>query len=356
MMALLLGGGVICFAMGELSDALILFTFATLSLSNTIIQEARTARGAERKRIAGREVVPGDFITLAEGDRVPADAILAQAHDLHVDESLLTGESVPVRKPARMALQPKIGSRVVTTVRLCWGIIGRAGNRSGRGDRNGRESEIGKIGYSLSTPEPEPPRLQIQTRRVVQVFAAVGGAVSLPAVPLYGFLRGGWGDTCRDRPRHVDAARGISGRAYRTHGDGALANLSRPCSDPACRGDRDPAIRDVLCTDKTGTPTENRMSTAEWRLENGQTFGPRETSDNEMPDRFQHLLNSGILASPRDAIDPMERAFHDLWGQVFRGDQALVRPRMATDACVRAATGFACDVSGLASKRLRPEC
>jgi len=117
MLALLLGGGVIYLLLGDLKEALILLAFAMMSVSITVVQETRTERVLEalrdlsspralvirdgaRKRIAGREVVRGDFVVLAEGDRVPADAVLVQSDDLQTDESLLTGESVPVRKMA----------------------------------------------------------------------------------------------------------------------------------------------------------------------------------------------------------------------------------------------------------------
>ena len=93
MLALLLGGGAIYLALGDLKDALILLAFATMSVLITVVQETRTERvlealrdltspralvirDGERKRVAGREVVRGDFIVLAEGDRVPADALL----------------------------------------------------------------------------------------------------------------------------------------------------------------------------------------------------------------------------------------------------------------------------------------
>ena len=89
------------------------FVFVVMGI--TIYQERRTERALEalrdlsspralvirdgrRVRIAGREVVRGDMVVLAEGDRVPADGVLLQAINLSVDESLLTGESVPVRK------------------------------------------------------------------------------------------------------------------------------------------------------------------------------------------------------------------------------------------------------------------
>src|SRR5512139_3809354 len=117
MLVLLLGGGAVYLLLGDLQDALILLGFAALSVVITVIQETRTERVLEalrdltspralvirdgrRKRIAGREVVRGDLVVLAEGDRVPADTLLRHSHDMQVDESLLTGESVPVRKIA----------------------------------------------------------------------------------------------------------------------------------------------------------------------------------------------------------------------------------------------------------------
>ena len=76
---------------------------------------------ATRNRIAGREVVRGDLVVLAEGDRVPADALLCESHDLQADESLLTGESVPVRKvprPRRRVAKHR-PVRAATTCRTC---------------------------------------------------------------------------------------------------------------------------------------------------------------------------------------------------------------------------------------------
>ena len=68
----------------------------------------------------------------------------------------------------------------------------------------------------------------------------------------------------------------------------------------------------VLCTDKTGTLTENRMSIAELRLAGGEVFRPREASTGQMQQLFRSLLEFGILASAHDPVDPMEKAFHDL--------------------------------------------
>ena len=117
MLAMLLGGGLIYLLLGDAREAVILLVFACLSVLITVVQEARTERVLEAlrdltspralvvrdgvaRRIAGRDVVRGDIIMLGEGDRVPADAAVRIASDLQTDESLLTGESVPVRKTA----------------------------------------------------------------------------------------------------------------------------------------------------------------------------------------------------------------------------------------------------------------
>src|SRR5689334_8049061 len=117
MFALLLGAGALYLLLGDLAEALVLLAFACLSVGIAVAQEVRTERAlealrdlsspralvvrdGERRHIPGREVVRGDLLILAEGDRIPADARLLAAEALEVDESLLTGESVPVRKRA----------------------------------------------------------------------------------------------------------------------------------------------------------------------------------------------------------------------------------------------------------------
>lgn len=117
MFALLIAGGLVYLLLGDRMEAILLLIFASLSILITIMQESRSEKVLEalrnlaspralvirdgaRIQIAGREVVRGDVIVISEGDRVAADATLVTAHDLMLDESLLTGESVPVRKLA----------------------------------------------------------------------------------------------------------------------------------------------------------------------------------------------------------------------------------------------------------------
>lgn len=352
MLALLLGGGAIYLALGDLKEALILLTFATMSVVITVVQESRTERVLEalrdltspralvirdgqRKRIAGRELVRGDFVVLAEGDRVPADAWLVQSHDLQTDESLLTGESVPVRKIARSDAATPMSRRPGgdDLPYVFSGSVVVRGTAIGEVVAIGALSEIGKIGQSLSMLETEPTRLQAQTRRAVRGFAMVGAMVSILAVLLYGTLRGGWLDAVL-----AGIALGMAMlpeefpivlTVFMAMGAWRIARarvLTRRAAAIETLGSAT-----VLCTDKTGTLTENRMSIAELRLKDGGVFQSGKAPDAQMPYAFDALVEFGVLASAPEPFDPMERAFHELGrerlkqtGQVCRPERKLV--------------------------------
>ena len=179
----------------------------------------------------------------------------------------------------------------------------------------GALSEIGKIGQSLSTLETEPPRLQAQTRRLVRVFAMVGGAVSVLAVLLYGTLRGGWLDAVL-----AGIALGMSMlpeefpvvlTVFMAMGAWRISRarvLTRRAAAIETLGSAT-----VLCTDKTGTLTENRMSIAELRLKNGEIFRPRERVRRENAGGASMTWSSSAFSPVRGIpFDPMEKAFHDL--------------------------------------------
>jgi Ca2+-transporting ATPase len=212
MLALLIGAGFIYVLLGDLKEALILLAFASMSVVITVVQETRTERVLEalrdltspralvirngvRTRIAGRDVARGDLVVLAEGDRVPADAFLVEARELQADESLLTGESVPVRKTASTALRDSRARPGGDDLPFVYsGSLVVRGSGIAEVVATGPRSEIGKIGQSLHTLESEPPRLQAQTARLVRLCAVGGAGVSVLAVVLYGTLRGGWLD------------------------------------------------------------------------------------------------------------------------------------------------------------------
>jgi len=335
MLALLLVGGVIYLVIGELKEALVLLAFALLSLLITVIQEARTEkvlealrdlsspralviRDGERRKIDGRCVARGDLIVLAEGERIPADARLVESHDLLVDESLLTGESVPVRKiSANLSLETLQATKRDATEarsedeinqdRLYSGALVVRGTAIAQVTATGIKSKIGQIGHALSTLKTEVPRLQTQTRKLVMMFAAVALVVCLLVVVLYGLLRGGWlqailagialGMSMLPEEFPVVLTVFMAMGAWRIS---KARVLTRRASAIETLGSAT-----VLCTDKTGTLTENKMSLSEFRLKDGQALSARP----DMPQAFLDLATYGRLASDPEPFDPMEKAF-----------------------------------------------
>jgi Ca2+-transporting ATPase len=334
MFALLLGAGAIYLVLGDLEEALILLIFATASVSIAVVQETRTERVLEalrdltspralvirdgkRRRIPGREVVRGDYVVLAEGDRVPADALLLRANDLQTDESLLTGESVPVRKTTAVGALPPARPGGDDLPYVFSGSLVVHGEAVAEVVATGARSEIGKIGAALGTIESEPPRLRLQTRRLVRAFAVAGLSLSALVVLLYGLWRGSWLEALLGGialgmsmlPEEfplvltvftVMGAWRISQARVLTRRAAAIETLGAAT---------------VLCTDKTGTLTQNQMTIAELRA--GDEVWRPDQSPGAPPPLARAVLEHGILASAIDPFDPMEQAFHRLGRERF---------------------------------------
>ena len=329
---LLLAAGLIYLVIGSAGEAAMLLGFVVLSLGITIVQERRTEgvlealrdltspralviREGERRRIAGREVVRGDLIVLAEGDWVPADARLVLAADLQTDESLLTGEPVPAVKVA--------AGKVAATDA---GVIGRPGGDGlpfvysgsmvvrGQGVAEvvatGARSEIGKIGKSLGEIDDEATPLRAQVRRMVKLFSVIGLALSSVVVLIYGFARGEW---LNGVLAGITLAMSMLPQEFPLILTVFMAMGAWRISRQRVLTRRSAAIEalgsaTLLCSDKTGTLTMNRMSVAE--LSAGEQTWTAE--DAAFPEAFHALVEFGILASETDPFDPMEKAFHEL--------------------------------------------
>lgn len=338
MLALLAAGGLVYFALGDTHEALVLLAFACVSILITVAQETRTERAIEalgdltspralviregrQTRIAGPDVVRGDLVLIAEGDRVPADGVLLEDDGLNLDESILTGESVPVRKalvasPDKAVMQRPGGHRLPfvysgsLVVRGSGLFVVRA---------TGERTEIGRIGQELTGIETEAPRLHRETRTLVGWMALFGGVASLMSVLLYGVFRGGWLDAIL-----AGIALGMSmlPEEFPVVLTVFMAMGAMRLSRARVLTRRAAAIEDlgsatVLCADKTGTLTQNSMRIAQLRLPDGRTFHPGETAI-PMGSDFAHLAELGVLASALQPTDPMEQAFHGLADQTAR--------------------------------------
>lgn len=332
MFGLLLGAALLYALIGDLTEAAVLSAFATLSVSIAVIQRARSEkvlealrdlsspralviRGGVRRRIAGRDIARGDLMIVTEGDRVPADATLVEGEGIRIDESLLTGEAIPVLKnPAELASAEDSaqGSCVLSSGTLVVSGTGKAVVTA-----TGPHSAIGKIGGSLRSIQPEPPRLQKQMRRLVVIFASIGLTLSAVAIVLYGLERGDWLQALL-----AGIALGMSMlpeefplvlTVFMVMGAWRLSQsrvLTRQAAAIETLG-----AATVLCTDKTGTLTLNAMSVVRLVAGPDQWDSTADATRVASSKSLSALLETAALASDREALDPMERAIFALYSR-----------------------------------------
>ncbi len=331
MFLMLVAAGSLYLFMGEATDALMLLGFVFVVMGITVVQERRTEhaldalrdlsspralvlRDGVQRRIPGIEVARGDLIFLSEGDRVPADALLRQAIHLSVDESLLTGESVPVRKTPSNEAQAleRPGGDDLSSVYS--GTLVTAGQGVAEVVATGARTELGKIGKALQQVQPEATLLQKETGRLVRTFAIVGLVACALVVVLYALTRGGSiADWKQGFLAGIGMAMATLPEEFPVVLTVFLALGAWRISRSRVLTRRMPAIETlgaatVLCVDKTGTLTLNQMTLKELRLA-GQSVEMGEGTTN-LPEESRTLLENAVLACKRQAFDPMERALH----------------------------------------------
>lgn len=327
MFLLLLAAGSLYLALGDLADALALMVAVVLMFGITVMQEHRTervlarlrdltspralvVRDGERRRIPGREVVRGDLLLVAEGDRVAADAAVLVAGHMEVDESLLTGEAVPVRKidwDGRQAVSPPGGDDLPF---LFAGSLVVRGQGIARVLRTGRDSCLGQLGVAMSAEEPPATPIRLEIRRLVRVIALFGGIACLALVLLIGARQGAWleawlaGITLAmtllpvEYPVVLTVFLALAAwRLSRHH------VLTRRLSALEVLG-----ATSILAVDKTGTLTQNRMEVSVLAA-GGEILELSAHGAAPLPAAGELLLETGILASAVNPFDPMEKAF-----------------------------------------------
>jgi Ca2+-transporting ATPase len=333
MFALLIAAAVIYAVLGDRGEALMLIGFATISVTIAIVQQGRSERAldalrdlaspralvirdGERIRIPGREVARGDIVVLSEGDRVPADGVLVSGDHLETDESLLTGESVAVRKRATRDIPEQLAAPGgENSSQVFSGTLVIRGTGLAVILATGTHSALGSIGQSLAGMTNEQPRLARETRRMVIIFGVVGLAVSLLAFLLYWWLRGSWLEALLGAialgmsllPEEFPLVLTV----FMVMGAWRLSQsrvLTRRAAAIEALGSAT-----VLCTDKTGTLTRNLMSVAHLRALNQGGLG--ETWEPDLPpqvivdsEALSRLLMAATLASDAHRLDPMDRS------------------------------------------------
>jgi len=341
MFLLLVACGAIYFILGDAQEALMLLGFVLFIMSISLFQERKTERTLEalrdlsspralvirdghQKRIAGRDVVRGDILLLSQGDRIPADAQVLSCGHLLVDESVLTGESVPVRKVAGSGtpvMNPPGGDGLPFVFS---GTLVVQGQGAGRAIRTGASTEIGKIGKALQKLETEPTHLQRETSALVQKLALLGFALCAVVVIVYGLTRANWFDGFL---AGITLAMAILPNEFPVVLTIFLALGAWRISQKHVLTRRMPAVETlgsatVLCVDKTGTLTMNNMSVAKLSAA-GEFYHLRVRSNEELPEDFHELSEFAILASHRDPFDPMEKALRELGNYYLAGTEHL---------------------------------
>jgi Ca2+-transporting ATPase len=340
MFTLLVAAALLYMLLGDLAEGAIMAVFVLAVLGLTFIQEGRSEASIEALReltethaqvirdgavlrIPAREVVVGDLLLFSEGDRVAADAWLLKAHNLQVDESLLTGEALPVRKAAGQG-EPSAPPAQLGGEDLPWMYSGTfvvGGQGHALATATGGRSQVGRIGRSLAQLQLEKTPLQVQTAHLVKVLAIIALLLCLLSVMLIGLRSGQWIPALLSG---IALAMAILPEEYPVVMTIFPALGARRLAREGVLTRRINAIEtlgatSVLCADKTGTLTQNRMSVS--ALVTGTAQRPRTLAwpppaaaphelDAALPDVFHGLVEHAILASAPQPYDPMETAFH----------------------------------------------
>lgn len=331
MFLLMLGAALLYLTLGDLAEGLFLVAAACVAIGLVVVQETRSERalaalrqlaqprahvvrdGAE-SRILARELVVGDILLIGEGERVPADALLVAGDVLSVDESMLTGESAPVMKrtaaPGEVFAPDAAPTADISPLLFAGALIVR-GQAAARVTRTGARSALGRIGASLADITQQPTPLQKSAGRLVGLLSIVALGFCAIVALAYGLMRGDWtggalaGITVaialipEEFPMVLAVFLALGAWRLATHR--VLVRRSAVIESLGAAT--------VLCVDKTGTLTENRMRVA--RLWVGAEVIEIE-ADAPLSAAATHLISIAQLASAVRPVDPMDRAVHKL--------------------------------------------
>lgn len=339
MLLLLIGAGTIYFFLGEKKDALMLLSFVFVVIGITFYQERKTEktlealrdlsspqalaiRDGEQKRIASREVVKGDIIVIREGDRVPADAVVLSGENLTADESLLTGESMPVRKiewDKKIIAQRPGGDDLPF---IYSGSLITSGHGFAQVSSTGLNTEIGKIGKSLENIKDEETLLKKETTKIVRLVSVIGLVLCGLVIVFYAIIKsdliGGFlaGITLSMAilPEELPVvlliflalgAWRISKKRVLTRRSAAIETLGAAT---------------VLCTDKTGTLTLNKMELTSLYADSS-FYELSDFASTDLPIKFTALLENGVFASQKDPFDPIEKELNKMGGLYLKNNK-----------------------------------
>lgn len=292
------------------------------ALKDMASPRAIVIRDDVESRIAGRDVVREDIIVLQEGDRIPADATVLESNNLLVDESLLTGESVPVRKHDYAGESVDIQPGGDDLPYVYSGSMVVQGHGVARVSATGMNTQIGRIGKAIDDVEQSPTKLKKEMGVLVKRITIIGIFLCLIIVAIYTLTRF---DLLGGILAGITLAMAILPEEFpviltifMAVGAWRISKKHVLTRTPSAIETMGSAT--VLCTDKTGTLTENRMQVT--KIYNRDNFWLAKDA-NHFPEQYHDIIEYGILSSQVNPFDPMERAISNIGEQFLRETEHL---------------------------------
>ena len=337
MFLLLLAAAALYLLFGDLAEGLFLSAGALLSFGLVIVQEARSERAlaalnelAEPRArvmrdgalatIPASELVPGDVVLIAEGTRVPADARLIEGSALEIDESTLTGEAAACTKVAAGSERGGNEPRNPESAAVFASTLVLRGQALAEVTGTGSGTRIGQIGAALQDIEEQPTLVQRDVRWLIGRIGILAGFFCVAVAVTYGLLRHDWfqgalsGLTLaislipEEFPMVLVIFMALG--AWRMARHNVLVRRSAVIETLGATT--------LLCADKTGTITQNRMALRQvWRS------GTTHDLSDELVAEPRAVVEAAQLASAVQPHDPMDVAVHAAAGP--RAGADLVR-------------------------------
>ena len=339
MFILLVACGTLYLVLGDLREGLMLLGFVFVIMGIEFFQEKKTEKALDalkdmaspralvirdgvETRIAGIEVVTDDIIILQEGDRVPADATVLHSVSLQADESLLTGESAAVRKNDWDGTEKNIQPGGDDLPFVYSGSMIVQGNGIAMVTGTGINTEIGKIGKALEGVKEEPTRLKQEMGSLVKTLTIVAVVLCILVIVGYTFTRG---SLINGFLAGITLAMAILPEEFPVILTVFMAVGAWRISKKRVLTRKPSAIETlgtatVLCTDKTGTLTENKMTVTS--LYNGNNF-LIVTKTEKFNSEFHEIIEYGILSSQTNPFDPMEKAIISVGDLYLKGTEHI---------------------------------
>ena len=315
------------FILGEVGEGVLMAIAMVIVTAISLYQEVKSStaldalkqlteprvtviRNGQQEVISDEDLLPGDIMLLEEGMKVPADAMIVQSNDLSINESIITGESLPVEKNGDQNF-------------LYQGTTINSGKCIAKVTAIGNKTVLGKIGKAISGYHPAKTLLQLQINKFVRRLALFGLA-GFFIIFLVNYLHYRQFATSllfaltlamSAVPEEIP----VAFSSFMALGAYKLSKLGIISRQPQIIENL--GAINVLCLDKTGTITENKME-----VKTIYDFGTDTIIDIDDNKTQQNVLYYAVLASESDPFDPMEKAIWDAYNT--SGDNRLQKIKM----------------------------